>query len=151
MDPDTAQRRHLVSAYATVCHLLRQLEEAAREGRSPTGVGAPLTPLPDELTDALISPLTALAAALRSEASRLAPQELRELETTQSLPNTLVWASNLLDHIRETVDGLQPTKMRKYGHLTPDIRQAFSGLHERLSPLVRQSREVLDSHDQRSW
>ena len=57
----------------------------------------------------------------------------------------------VIDHIRESVDGLQPSKMRKYGHLAPELRQAFSGLHERLTRLVRQSREVLDSHKERAW
>ncbi len=59
---DSAMRQHLVSTYSLVRHLIRQLEEATTEGRSPTGVGSPLSPLSDEHAQAILTPLRSLAA-----------------------------------------------------------------------------------------
>ena len=136
MELDAGKRRHLVSAYAAVCHLLRQIDEAAREGRSPTGVGPPLTPLRAEDCDSVTAPLHELAAELRSVVARVAPAELRELESLQPQGNTAVWIANLLDHIRETVDGLRSSRMRKYGRLEARSATELDGLHERLARLI---------------
>lgn len=144
MKLSTGKRRHLISAYATVSHLLLQMEEAALEGRSPTGVGPPLTPLPRNEADAVLAPLRNLKARLREVAQTLAPVELAELEQRQSVSNSVVWLSNLLDHIRIAVDGLEPRRVRKYGELDPEEKELFEGLHTELFEHVGISRSSLD-------
>jgi hypothetical protein len=141
----TAQkRRHLVSAYATVRHLLRQLQEAGDEGRSPSGIGAPLTPVRPGLTEAVAAPLLALAKRLRAAAAELAPDELAAYETPQPPRNTLNWMSNLLDGIRAAADNLQPRRMSKYGVVGAEEAAALTALHEELAALVKAARSALD-------
>lgn len=139
------QRRHLVSAYATVGHLLLQLEEAGSEGRSPTGVGSPLTPLSAEEMREVTEPLRALRARLREAAALLAPDELAAFERPQSAHNTRVWLSNLLEKIRWAVDSLGPRPMRKYGPVTEAEEQAAADLHGELAGYVREARRALDA------
>lgn len=143
----SAMRRHLVAAYITVTHLLRQMEEGAAEGRSPTGVGSPLTPLETAQAEPVLAPLGEVRARLRALASELAPRELAAFERPQPLNNTLVWMSNLLDRIRGAVDGLAPGKMRKYGRLTDEQRARQQAVHEELSALVQAAREALGEGD----
>ena len=141
---ESAQRRHLLSAYATVQHYLRLMEEAAGEGCSPTGVGSPLTPLPHKLSEEILHPLRTLQDELRQELLRRAPEELLEHEQPQGLSNSLVWMSNLLEHIRQAVDGLTPARLRKYGALTTDQRNELAALHGELAMRVQQARTALE-------
>ncbi len=139
-----ARRRHLVSAYSTASHLLRQMEEAGREGRSPSGVGAPLTPLPRERLDPILAPLRDLKVRLRAAAADLAPADLAALETVQGPRGTLNWMSNLLDHVHAAVENLQPRRMSKYGPVAPDEAKALEALHSALTDCVAAAREALD-------
>lgn len=140
----SGQRRHLISAYATVHHLLRQMEEAATQGRSPTGVGPPLTPLPLEEVDAICGPLRELLTTLHERAEELAPRELAAFQRPQSAHNTRIWLSNLLEKIRAAVDGLQASQMRKYGRATEETDRAMNELHAQLDSKVQEARGALD-------
>lgn len=140
-----AKRRHIVSAYATVCGMLRQMEEAAGEGRSPTGVGAPLSPLPEGQAEIVLAPMRGLKERLRQIAVELAPDELAQFERPQCPKNTWVWLSNLADRIRVSVDDLQPARVRKYGKLGHDEEALLEAVHRDLSRFVRASRDGLDA------
>lgn len=153
---NATRRRSLVSAYATVRHLLRQMEEAAGSGRSPSGVGSPLTPLPPDLSEAVIVPLRQLESRLHEAAQRLAPAELAAFEQPQGTGSTLVWVSNLLERIRYVVDDLHPSRQQRYGSVEDDEGQTLGVLHEELASLISASREVLNAlgipskHDQQA-
>ncbi|MGD9495426.1 MAG: hypothetical protein AB7Y46_03845 [Armatimonadota bacterium] len=140
----SGQRRHLISAYATIGHLLRQMEEAGSEGRSPTGVASPLAPLAPEEVDAICGPIRRLQARLRERAQALAPAELAAFERPQGAHNTRIWLSNLLEKIRSAVDSLQPRQMRNYGVWTRADERDEENLHNELAGLVREAREELE-------
>jgi len=144
MGLNSGQRRHLISAYSTIRHLLQQMEEAATEGRSPTGVGSPLTPLSPEETQAICAPLRELTTLLRQQAEILAPRELAAFEQPQSVHNTRVWLSNLLEKMRAAVDGLQPQQMRKYGPTGEADKALFQALHTELAARIQKARAALD-------
>ena len=144
MELSQGQRRHLVSVYASVRHLLRQMEDAAREGRSPTGVGATLTPLPPEQTEPILAPVRQLASRIRELAAAMAPEELAALETPQGTQSTLVWMSNLVNRARGEGEDLQPNRLGKDGALSEDKRRTVSGLHEELLAVVQEARAGLD-------
>ena len=141
----SAKRRHLVATYATVSHMLRQMEEAAHDGRCPTGVGAPLTPLPSGQAEPVLAPVRRLCDRLRELARELAPRELSHFERSQSLNNTVVWLSNLLDHVRISVDDLHSRKMRKYGEVGADEGALLESLHSELFGEVQAARHYLDA------
>ncbi len=139
------QRRHLISAYATISNLLTQMEEAASEGRSPTGVGAPLTPLDPDEAEEICGPVRELRDRLRERAHALAPEELAEFEREQSERNTYIWLSNLLGKVREAADGLTPRRMHSYGSSwNDDDEQAAAELHAELLDMIREARRALD-------
>jgi len=140
-----ARRRHIVSTYATVAYALQQMEEAARDGRSPTGLGAPLTPLTEQDSEPILAPVREIGRRLRQIAAELAPRELMELERPQGLTNALVWQSNLLDRIRVAIDGLHPARLAKRGAPAADEILAFEAIHKELYRAVELSRRALDA------
>ena len=142
---NAAKRRHIASAYAMVCHLRRQFEEAGREGRSPSGVGAPLTPLTEAQVEAAVAPLRDLQAQLHSFAAECAPAELAAFEAPQQPRATLTWMSNLLDQMRASVDNLQPRRMAKYGAVGDEEAALLAGTHASLAECVAAARAALDS------
>jgi len=144
MELNSGQRRHVISTYATISHLLRQMEEAATEGRSPTGVGSPLTRLSPLEVEAIFGSLRRLETKLRREAARLAPEELAAFEEPQSTRNTRVWLSNLLEKVRQAVDSLQPGQMRKYGPTDDSDDAELASLHGKLSVEVQTARDQLE-------
>jgi hypothetical protein len=139
-----AHRRHVAAVYATVRNLQRQMEDAALAGRSPTGVGPPLTPLPPQEAEAILAPVRELKAHLRAFAAETAPSELARLESAQGVNNTLVWLTNLLDKVRDSVDGLQPGRARKYGILSPEHSGRLQTLHDDLSSMIAKARSALE-------
>jgi hypothetical protein len=141
---NAVKRRHLVSAYAAVRHMCLQMEEAARDGRSPTGVGAPLSPLLAEQTEAILAPVRTVRDRLHAAAQGLAPKELAYLERPQSTTNTVVWLSNLLDRVRVAVDDLQPSRLRRYGAVEAEEKALFEALHEELSAKIVAARRGVD-------
>ena len=146
MGLSSGQRRHLISAYATVSHLLRQMEEAGTEGRSPTGVGAPLGRLPADEVNAVCGPLREMQARLRERAAALAPEELAAFEQPQSAPNTRVWLSNLLEKIRGTVESLAPREMRSYGTASDHDEDGLAALQAEMLAKIHRARTPLDEH-----
>lgn len=140
----SGQRRHLVSAYVTFGHILHQMEEAAAEGRSPTGVGSPLTPLPTEETASICEPLRGLRHRLREAVAELAPEELADFERAQGPHNTRVWLSNLLEKARVAIDSLHPDRVRRYGPETEDQQRRLLALHREMLNYVQQARTALD-------
>ncbi|NSW58276.1 MAG: hypothetical protein HPY44_19895 [Armatimonadetes bacterium] len=140
-----SKRRHLASVYATAAHYLVQMDEAAREGRSPTGVGAPLAPLPPHEAETILAPVREAVTRLRQLALEYAPTELAELERPQSLGNTLVWLSNLLGRIRVAVDDLLPRALARYGKCAPEEAAVLEDAHRVMFTLIQTARERLDN------
>ena len=147
MGLSSGQRRHLISAYATISHLLLQMEEAGGQGRSPTGVGSPLSPLAPEEVRAVCAPLQELRQHLREYAVREAPEELAAFERPQDTPNTRVWLSNLLAKLQQAVDTLRPRGMRRYGRATSEDEEGLVALHANMAEQIGRARAVLDRHD----
>lgn len=87
-------------------------------------------------------------ARLNKDLLRLAPGELHQWEQPQERSTTAVWAANLLDHIREAVDGIHPDKMDKYGAVSGKPREELADLHTLLSELIASSRKALTQHRQ---
>lgn len=138
-----AQRRHLVAAYSMARHKLQQMEELAAHGRSPTGLGPPLSPLPPDLAEPFLAPLRQLCQELRSAAAELAPEELANAEAVQGRASTLIWLSNLLEGMRAASDSLSPARLQRYGSLAPGEQVLAADLVERLEALLNRSRAAL--------
>jgi len=109
------QRRHLVALYLTACNYVSQLEAALLDGVSPTGYGAPLTPLRPARAEAVLAPARRFLQRLREFIVQVAPEELAEYESPQPASNTLVWAANLLERLRQIAEELAPKRLARYG------------------------------------
>jgi len=134
-----------VAAYATAAHMLLQMEEAAREGRSPTGVGSPLAPIPADEAETILAPVRTAVTRLRQLVEDLAPAELSALERPQSPDNTRVWVSNLLERVRVALDELRPRALSRYGACQPGEAALLDRAHGEVLSLIHVARSRLDA------
>ncbi len=134
------QRRHLLSLYLAACDYYRQMEGALRQGESPTGFGSPLTPLPPEHAEAVLAPVQRYLRELREFVRKYAPDELAAHEQVQPLSNTAVWASNLLERLRQITEEFAPERLRRYGETAlplPELETLRRDLSERVAQARR--------------
>lgn len=134
------RRQHLLALYVSAYDYAHQLEEALLLGRSPTGYGSPLTPLAPEVAEGILAPVKAYLARMRDLVARYASEELAAHEAVQPEENTLVWASNLLERLRQIADDFTPRRMRRYGG-SPGDPKDLSALHDDLLPLIAAARD----------
>ncbi len=124
----------------SACDYARQLEEALLLGRSPTGYGSPLTPVDVEVAAGILAPVREYLSRMRDIVARYAPEELAAHEAVQPVENTMVWASNLLERLRQLADDFSPRRMRKYGGSPGDPKE-LAALHDELLSLIAAARE----------
>ena len=134
------RRQHLLALYVSAADYAHQLEGALLLGRSPTGYGSPLTPLAPEVAEEMLAPVREYLARMRDLVSRYAPDELAAHEAVQPAENTFVWASNLLERLRQLGDDFSPRRMRRYGGSPGDPKE-LSALQEELVALVAAARD----------
>lgn len=135
------RRQHILSLYVSACDYARQLEGALLEGRSPTGYGSPLTPLDAETARAILERVREYLQKLREFVEELAPEELRAHERVQPQVNTLIWASNLLERLRQIGEELSPRRLSRYGEMPCDP-QRVTALRDKLLALLEEAREA---------
>lgn len=135
------RRQHLLSLYVSACDYARQLEGALLEGRSPTGYGSPLTPLDAGTAEAILGRVREYLRKLREFIEELAPEELQAHERPQPRANTLVWASNLLERLRQIGEELSPRRLGRYGEL-PCEAERITGVRDELLALLEEAREA---------
>jgi len=138
------QGKHLLALYASACNCARQLEAAIVDGQSPTGYGAPLAPLAPDQARAVVAPVRQYVADFRALVEQWAPDELVGFETCQSRENTLVWASNLLENLRQLAEELHPRRLRRYGAGLSSMNEAMTQACRRLLSLIEQARDALE-------
>jgi len=138
------QQSHLLSSYLTMEEYIGDLEKVAVQGRSPSGSGPPLTPLPPEQWAALEEPLRALLDSARAALEELAPEALRRQEQVAGPARTRQWVQVLLGRLEEVIDDLEPDRLgRKYGDLPPEEAARLRAHQQRMKKGVGQARRML--------
>ena len=137
------RRRHLVAQYMTVRRWRTQLQDTLLEGRSPTGYGAPLAPLPRDQAERVLAPVDALLDRLRQFVAEYAGAELREVERQRSPNETRRWTAVLLDRLRDAA-GEIADDARKRRHPT-GLEQDAEDLVQEADAAVAAALEALDA------
>lgn len=145
-DPDqmraAQQRRHLLALYMSACDYAGKLRRALEQGASPTGYGSPLTPLDAEQAAAILAAVDEYLAVMRAFVSRHAPDELTAYELPQSQGNTLVWASNLLERLRQIADDVSPARLKRYGGQQSSTFEDAEQVQQELLARLEQARRL---------
>lgn len=140
----THQQSHLLSSYLTMEEYVGDVERVALQGKSPSGSGPPLTPLPPEQWAALEEPLRALLNSARAALEELAPEALRQQEQTAGPSRTWQWLQVLLGRLEEIIDDLHPERLgRKYGRLLPPEAARLSIHQQRMKKALQQALQAL--------
>ena len=137
------QRQHLLALYITACNHARKLRRVVLEGESPTGYGSPLTPLPRDEAEAILRPIEEFLRRLRTFVAERAPEELAAHEAIQPPENTRVWASNLIERLRQTADDLAPHRLKRYGVSSPEDLDTADTLRRQLTDLTARATKAI--------
>lgn len=138
------QQTHLLSSFLTMEEYVGDVEKVALQGRSPSGSGPPLTPLPPAQWKALEEPLQALLGSARAALEELAPEVLRQQEQVAGPARTWQWLQVLLGRLEEIIDDLDPERLgRKYGGLPPDEAARLGHHQQRMKKALQQAFQVL--------
>jgi len=140
------QRDHLLSVYRTLKRLVEEIEDVAVRGRSPSGSGPALPPLPPSEWTALQEDLQRLLGQVRALVADLAPEELQEFEQPQSLDRARSWIAILLGRIGELFDDLEPRNIaRRFGEIPPEEAAIMEEWLDRIEDTWQKAVEALDS------
>jgi hypothetical protein len=133
----------LRAAERGLASLLSQIEAIGREGRNPSGQGAPYLPLAAEEWTLLAEPLGALAetarrlGALAGDTAGAAPP---------GRAATRAALSARLAQLEETLADLRPARLQaRYGALPPDTAAELEALCGRMEAQLAEARRVLDT------
>ena len=140
------QKSHVISIFLTVSRFVEEIEEIAVEGRSPSGMGQVLSPLPKEDWQRICVPLKRLMNECKCAAKALSPIELKEQLTEAPLSTTLTWLSVMLGKIEETLEELRPEIMEpRFGEIPAEVREILAASACRALSTLGESRKALQS------
>jgi len=151
LDIKDQHRAHVISTFLTVSRYVEEMEEIATEGKSPSGVGQALSPLPPHAWHAIRASLDRMLRECELIAEAVTPAELEQHRTAAPLCATVTWLSVMLGRIEEALEELRPEVMeRKFGKLPEETRRILAGGTDRARSAAGESREALRTTSQQA-
>jgi hypothetical protein len=122
-------QRHVSASLSAIEEVVRQMERAGQEGKSPVGRQA-LTPLDPKEWAAMAAVLARIQERLQAAVHRLAPELPARRDTVEGRTATLYWLSVLLLHLdEEVIADLDPSRTEpRFGPLEGEERVGLSEL-----------------------
>jgi len=118
---DFKHKNHLVSSYLTLQKQIQEIRDTICEGRPPTGTNATLTPLPENIQNAITAYLEEAYELFELLVQKYAIDELEKNIKKEPVSATMMWASIQLRQIQENVSDVYPRIFeRKFGALEPE-------------------------------
>ena len=141
---DFKHKNHLVSSYLTLQKQIREIRDTIYEGRPPTKANASLTPLPENIQDAIISCLERISEAFIQLVERYAAAELEGMMKREPVSATKMWASIQLRQLQENLSDMHPDMFeKKYGKLDPEERLYLKKLMDTILQELRKAEQIL--------
>jgi hypothetical protein len=138
-------KRHLMATLLAVEETSRQIEQIAREGRSPSS-NQKLTPLDAASWAVFADSLRQMHNDLQACIRQLLPEAQQHEEHREGLSVTLYWLSVLLLHLdEELVEDLDPKKtVPKFGPLESVEREALETVVAQMHKTVERMRQQIE-------
>jgi hypothetical protein len=135
-------QRRLAASLEAMDGFIRQMKQAAMEGRSPSG--RKLTPLEADEWDTLAAPLQQINDGLRQIVQTFAPELLAARDTVEGRGATYRWLALLLLQLEsDVIDPLKGASMGRYGKLSESERDAMEGLTAEMRERLAEARSHL--------
>jgi hypothetical protein len=144
MEIGDQHRLHIISTFLTVSRYVEEMEEIAVEGKSPSGVGQALSPLPPGAWQPIATFLERIRAECEALAESFSPAQLHEHRVQAPLGATLMWLSVMLGRIEEAVEELRPEVIeRKFGPIGEEVRRELACGAEHAVRALEEARRAL--------
>lgn len=130
---DFKHKNHLLSSYLTLQKQIQEIKDTICEGRPPTGTNASLTPLPEDVRNAIMDCLKEVSELFEQIIKKLAVNELDSLAKKEPVSATVMWASILLRQLQETVSDVHPKIFeKKFGKLESEERAYLTDIIDQI-------------------
>ena len=130
---DFKHKNHLVSSYLTLQKQIQEISDTICEGRPPTGANASLTPLPENIQDAIMAYLEKIYELFEQLVQRYAADELENIAKKEPVSATIMWASIQLRQLEENISDVHPRVFeKKFGTLGPEERAYLTEVIEQI-------------------
>lgn len=141
---DFKHKNHLVSSYLTLQKQIQEIRDTICEGRPPTGTNATLTPLPENIQNAIMNCLETIYALFEQLVQRYAPDELENIAKKEPVSATIMWASIQLRQIQENVSEVHPKVFeRRFGKLEPEERTPLAEVIEQILNKLTEAQKLV--------
>jgi len=130
---DFKHKNHLVSSYLTLQKQIQEISGTICEGRPPTVANASLTPLPENIQDAIMAYLEKIYELFEQLIQRYAADELENIAKKEPVSATIMWASIQLRQLEENISDVHPRIFeKKFGTLEPEERAYLTEVIEKI-------------------
>ena len=130
---DFKHKNHLVSSYLTLQKQIQEISGTICEGRPPTVANASLTPLPENIQDAIMAYLEKISELFEQLVQRYAVNELENIMKKEPVSATIMWASIQLRQLEENISDVHPRVFeKKFGTLEPEERAYLTEVIEQI-------------------
>jgi hypothetical protein len=124
---ESQHRSRIISTFINVSRCIQEMEEIAIEGKSSSGGGQALSPLPIEWWKRIRVHLDCVLCECESLAESLSPVELNEHRTRAGISSTLIWLSVILGRVEEALRDICPETMEpKFGAISGEARETLT-------------------------
>jgi hypothetical protein len=130
---DFKHKNHLVSSYLTLQKQIQEISGTICEGRPPTVANASLTPLPENIQDAIMAYLEKIYELFEQLVQRYAADESENIAKKEPVSATIMWASIQLRQLEENISDVHPRIFeKKFGTLEPEERAYLTEVIEKI-------------------
>ena len=130
---DFKHKNHLISSYLTLQKQIQEIRDTICEGRPPTGANASLTPLPDNIQNAIMAYLEKIYELFEQLVQIYAADELENIARKEPVSATMMWASIQLRQLEENISDVHPRVFeKKFGKLEPEERAYLTEVIEQI-------------------
>lgn len=141
---DFKHKNHLVSSYLTLQKQIQEISNTICEGHPPTGANASLTPLPENIQDAIMAYLETISELFEKLVQRYAADELENIAKKEPVSATIMWASIQLRQLEENISDMHPrVSEKKFGTLEPEERAYLTEVIEQILNKLTESQKFV--------
>ena len=141
---DFKHKNHLVSSYLTLQKQIQEISGTICEGRPPTGANASLTPLPENIQDAIMAYLEKIYELFEQLVQRYAADELENIAKKEPVSATMMWASIQLRQLQENISDVHPRVFeKKFGKLEPEERTPLTEVIEQILNKLAEAQKLV--------
>ena len=123
---------------------MQEISDTICNGRPPTGTNATLTPLPENVQNAIMAYLEKIYELFEQLVQIYAADELENIARKEPVSATMMWASIQLRQLEENISDVHPRVFeKKFGKLEPEERAYLTEVIEQILNKLTEAQKLV--------